>query len=205
MLKIYLVRHGQDTDNEQGLLNGHRDTDLTALGLSQARELAAFIKAQGISFDKVYSSPLKRAYVTATQITEALNLSAPEVLPLLIERDFGVMTGQKKTDIEKLCSPDIIKTETINYFLNVEGAESFPQAIIRAKELLKVIFENHQDGNILLVSHGDFGKMIYAAFYDLPWEDVLRMFHFGNSELLLLSPDTDPTKAQIFKEAQFNN
>ena len=205
MLKIYLVRHGQDTDNEQGLLNGHRDTDLTALGLSQARELAAFIKAQGISFDKVYSSPLKRAYVTATQITEALNLPAPEVLPLLIERDFGVMTGKKKTDIEKLCSPDIIKTETINYFLDVEGAESFPQAIVRAKELLKVIFENHKDGNILLVSHGDFGKMIYAAFYDLPWDDVLRMFHFGNSELLLLSPDTDPTKAQIFKEAQFNN
>jgi Fructose-2,6-bisphosphatase len=205
MLKIYLVRHGQDTDNEAGLLNGHRDTELTELGLAQARELAAFIKQQGILFDKVYSSPLKRAYTTAIQITKALNLPDPEVLPLLIERDFGVMTGQKKSDIEKLCAPDIIKTETINYFLNVEGAESFPQAIIRAKELLKVIFENHKDGNILLVSHGDFGKMIYAAFYYLPWDDVLRMFHFGNSELLLLSPDTDPTKAQIFKETQFNN
>lgn len=205
MLKIYLVRHGQDTDNEQGLLNGHRDTDLTELGLTQARELAAFIKEQGILFDKVYSSPLKRAYITATQITEALNLPAPEVLPLLIERDFGVMTGQKKSDIEKLCSPSILKTETINYFLDVEGAESFPQAVLRAKELLKVIFENHSDGNILLVSHGDFGKMIYAAYYDLPWDDVLKMFHFGNSEILLLSPDTDPEKAQIFKEAQFNN
>jgi len=205
MLKIYLVRHGQDTDNEQGLLNGHRDTELTELGLSQARQLAAFIKEQGIKFDKVYSSPLKRAYVTATQITDALNLPAPEVLPLLIERDFGTMTGQKKSDIEKLCAPAVLKTETITYFLDVPGAESFPQAVIRGKKLLKFIFDKYLDANILLVSHGDFGKMIYAAYYDLPWDDVLQMFHFGNSEILLLAPDTDPAKAQIFKETQFNN
>ena len=58
MLKIYLVRHGQDVDNENGILNGHRDSALTAIGLTQARELAAFIKEHNISFAKVYSSPL---------------------------------------------------------------------------------------------------------------------------------------------------
>lgn len=205
MLKIYLVRHGQDVDNENGILNGHRDSALTAIGLTQARELAAFIKGQGITFDKVYSSPLKRAYETAVEITNTLNLPAPEILPLLIERDFGVMTGQKKTDIEKLSAPKIFRTKTIVYFLEPEGGETFPQTIDRAKKLLQFIFDHHSDGNILLVSHGDFGKMIYAAYYDLPWEDVLNMFHFGNSEIILLAPGTDPAKVQIFKETQFNN
>ena len=205
MLKIYLVRHGQDVDNKNGILNGHRDSDLTDIGVSQARELAAFIKEQNITFAKVYSSPLKRAYETAEEITNTLNLPAPEILPLLIERDFGTMTGQKKTDVEKLCAPAIFRTSTIVYFLEPEGGETFPQTVDRAKKLLQFISNHHQDGNILLVSHGDFGKMVYAAYYNLPWQDVLGMFHFGNSELILLSPDTDPTKAQIFKEAQFNN
>ena len=32
-MKIYIVRHGQDQDNANGLLNGHRDTTLTEIGL----------------------------------------------------------------------------------------------------------------------------------------------------------------------------
>jgi len=205
MLKIYLIRHGQDKDNEAGILNGHRDEPLTETGLAQVRELAAFIKEQKIIFDQVYSSPLKRAYATALEVTRALNLPDPEVLPLLIERDFGVMTGKSKTDIEKLCAPEIFKTKTITYFLTPAGGETFPQTVNRAKKLLQFIFDHHLDGNILLVSHGDFGKMIYAAYYNLPWETVLEMFHFGNSELILLAPDTNPQQTQIFKETQFNN
>lgn len=205
MLNIYLVRHGQNKDNEAGILNGHRDEPLTALGKQQAQDLAGFIKEHGLIFTKVYSSPLIRAYETATEITKTLTLPEPEVLPLLIERDFGEMTGQKIADIESLCAPKIIKTSTVVYFLEVPGAETFPDLILRAKKLLKSITDKHSNGNILLVGHGDFGKMVYAAYYDLPWEDVLRSFHFGNSELLLLAPGTPLEKTRIFKTAQFNS
>jgi len=205
MLNIYLVRHGQDHDNERGLLNGHRDEPLTDLGLKQAKELAFYIKEHGLTFDKVYSSPLKRAYVTALQITEALNLPTPEILPELIERNFGVLTGEKIADITKLCAPAIIKTDTVTYFLEADGAETFPQLIVRAKGLLKFISDKYSDGNILLVGHGDFGKMIYAAYYNLDWKEVLNLFHFGNSELILLSPTTDPLKAMVFDTTQFNS
>jgi hypothetical protein len=47
------------------------------------------------------------------------------------------------------------------------------------------------------VTHGDFGKMLYAAFYNLDWQDVLRQFHFGNSELLLLAPDSPPEASHV--------
>ena len=60
------------------------------------------------------------------------------------------------------------------------------------------------EGTILLVTHGDFGKMLYAAFYQLAWEEVLRGFHFGNSEVLLLAADTAAADAHVFKVRQHN-
>lgn len=205
MLNIYITRHGQDLDNEKGILNGHRDNDLSLLGLNQAKELASLIAEKSLIFDKIYSSPLRRAFQTAKIIAEKLNLSEPEVLPLLIERDFGVMTGKHVSTIEELCCPEIIKTEKVTYFLSPEGAETFPQLLERAREILKIINDKHQDGNILLVAHGDIGKMIYAAYYNLDWRDVLNMFHFGNSELLSLSASHGPEDAHIFHIDQFNN
>jgi broad specificity phosphatase PhoE len=205
MLNIYLARHGQDEDNAKGILNGHRDKPLTDLGLSQAEQLASYVKDYGLSFAKVYSSPLQRAYVTAKKVTQELSLGEPEILSQLIERDFGIMTGRKISEIEPMCAPAILKTELVTYFLEVEGAETFPDLIVRAKELLTFIKDRHQSGDILLAGHGDFGKMIYAAYYNLAWEEVLRSFHFGNSELVLLSESSGPEQAQIFKTSQFNS
>jgi len=205
MTKIYLVRHGQDKDNEIGILNGHRDMPLTDIGLDQANQLSQKIKDSNIKFDKVYSSPLQRAYQTAKTITDFLGLSSPEKMDLLIERDFGIMTGKPTKDIEVLCSPSIIKTDTIMYFLSPQGAETFPQLISRAKKVLEFIKNKHDDQGILLVTHGDFGKMVYAAYYNLDWQQALTTFHFGNSELLLLSEDSAFDNTHIFNIKQYNH
>lgn len=199
MLKIYIARHGQDEDNANGILNGHRDSPLTELGIEQAQNLALHIKKTGIIFSKIYSSPLIRAYSTASVIADTIKTNLPQKLPFLIERDFGTMTGEFVKNIEILCIPNIIKTEKVIYFLNPEGAETFPKLLERARSILIFIKSLHNDGNILLVCHGDVGKMIYAAYYDLDWKDVLTMFHFENSDLLLLSEDTSATKTHIFK------
>jgi probable phosphoglycerate mutase len=211
MLKIYLARHGQDKDNANGILNGHRDEPLTELGLEQARTLAREIKNAGIGFDAVYSSPLRRAYKTAETITEALGMDKPVVEPDLIERNFGIMTGKAIRDIKTLCAPDIIKTPHIAsgsgivYFISVEGAETFPQLIERGERLIEKMEKDYKDGNILFVAHGDIGKMIYAAYYNLDWRTVLMRFHFGNSELLLLSKDSFSEDTHIFKFEQYNH
>ena len=60
MLNIYMARHGQDEDNVLGILNGRRDKSLTKEGIKQAEKLASKISKAGMSFDKIYSSPLKR-------------------------------------------------------------------------------------------------------------------------------------------------
>ncbi len=204
MLTIYLARHGQNEDNVDGILNGHRDRPLTDKGLEQAEVLAAYIQNSGVRFDKIYTSPLLRAYRTAEIIADSLGAEKPEVLPLLIERDFGIMTGKPLGQIEELCSPDIIKTDTVTYFLSPKGAETFPELLDRGKQILSGIQEEHQEGKILLVSHDNIGKMIYCAYYDLGWKDVLTQFHFGNSDVLVLSPSFNASNAYLYQTEQYN-
>lgn len=204
MLRVYLARHGQDEDNARGILNGRRDMPLTETGIIQANEVAQKIKGTEIRFNKIYASPLLRAYQTAEIIANALGMDRPEVLPNLIERDFGILSGQPQNTIAAICSPDIVKTDTITYFLKAKGAETFPQLVERAGLLLEGMRRRHTDGNILLVTHGDFGKMVYAAYYKLDWLKILKMFHFGNSELLELSELSRPEDTHVFKIKQHN-
>ena len=200
--EIFIARHGQNEDNVNGILNGHRDLPLTELGRQQARGLGEGIIEAGLEFDAVYSSPLSRALETAEIVSDMLSLPEPTILPELIERDFGVMSGQKASDIEKLCAPDIVKTETITYFLSSEGAETFDDLVERGQRVLDIVRAKHIGGKVLLVCHGDLGKMIYAAATDMPWREVLTGFHFGNAELIDITSRDDVRKIKL---EQFNH
>jgi broad specificity phosphatase PhoE len=204
MLEIYLARHGQNQDNADGILNGHRDLPLTAKGIAQAHDLAEQIQESELSFSRIFSSPLQRALHTAQIISSSGAGPAPEVVPGLIERDFGIMTGVGQSRIQELCAPDILQTDGITYFLNPEGGETFPDLLVRADGVLRGLDSSIPDGRILVVGHGDFGKMMYAAYYGVPWESVLTQFHFGNSELLLLSPNSRAQDAHVFFIEQHN-
>ncbi len=204
MLRIFLARHGQNLDNARGILNGRRDEPLTDLGIAQARVVADKIRNANLHFEHIYCSPLSRAADTAAVIAETVRGPEPVVWPELTERDFGAMTGQEQSRIAELCAPDIVETGTITYFLRPSGAETFPDLLTRAEMLLDKLRARHKDGDVLLVTHGDFGKMIYAKYYSLDWRDVLMLFHFGNSELLLLSEDSNPDQAHVFEILQHN-
>jgi len=184
MRKIFIVRHGQDTDNAAGLLNGHRDTELTELGKRQALELSEKIKAHRI--DVVYASPLKRAYETARIIADALSIDEVVADHHLIERDFGILTGKRVDEISAYATKTF-QGDKVNYFIEAEGAEDFPALLKRADTILKEISQRHPEQNILIVTHGDLGKMIRAAYHNWTWEDALKTPYFANTGLLELA------------------
>lgn len=200
-VKIFIARHGQNEDNVNGILNGHRDLPLTGLGRRQARDLAEGIREAGLTFGAVYSSPLTRAHETAQIVSQICGFSTPVVLQDLIERDFGVMTGKPVASIEELCAPDIIKTDGIIYFLNPDGAETLPDLIKRGQRILDEVRNLHDSGNVLLVCHGDIGKMVYAVASGRGWESVLTDFHFGNCDLIEVGPNDE---AHVIRVDQHN-
>lgn len=182
---IFIMRHGQDEDNVAGILNGHRDTPLTELGHQQA--ILAAKKMNDIGIDIIYASPLKRAYETARIVANELDVDEVILDNHLIERDFGILTGKPVADIQKY-TDKILKTEVTTYFLEVEGAEDFPTLLERAKKFFSEINERHSNKNILLVCHGDIGRMIRAAYHNIDWKTSLKT-HFDNTEVLELSED----------------
>jgi broad specificity phosphatase PhoE len=185
---IYVVRHGQDEDNAAGLLNGHRDTPLTALGRAQATITAEKLLDHGIT--AVYSSPLKRAHETAAIIAETVGLNEVIVESDLIEREFGVMTGKPIADIPKY-SKNNFQGDKVLYFLDPEGAELFPELLMRAKAVLHKIQTLHPTGNVVLVAHGDIGKMIRAAYHGWTWQRALDTPYLDNTGVLELEPGAD--------------
>lgn len=205
MLNIYLARHGQTLDNLQGILGGRRDEPLTKIGEAQARETAKHLQSLRVTFDAVFTSPLVRAKRTAEIIADELKLGTPQVLDDLTERDAGVMTGEPLSRIPELCGANILKTDIVTYFLSAKGAEAFPQMLTRSRRLLKRIAMRHPNGNVLLVTHGDISKMIYAAYYHIDWKEALAQFHFGNCDLLLLSPDSAGTDSHVFAIPRHNH
>lgn len=161
------------------------DCELTDVGRAQAREIVSNILPLGINV--IYSSPLRRAYETARIIAEESGIGEIITDDRLMERDFGILTGKPIADVEKYTDKIVRLNEKEGYFLEAKGAESFPTLLQRGREMLKIIKEKHPDENLLMVTHGDIGKMIYAAYYNLGWENMLKTPHYKNSEIVELS------------------
>jgi broad specificity phosphatase PhoE len=188
MAKIIIVRHGQDEDNAAGILNGRRDKPLTLKGERQAIEVAVKLQDHGIK--RIFSSPLQRASQTANIIAKRLNLPGFTSLDVLIERDFGILTGKPITDIP-IYSAKNLRGDRVLYFLEVEGAETFPVLLERGASALERVQTECPEENSCIVAHGDIGKMIQAAYHGWTWEEALNTSYFENTGVLTLNPQED--------------
>jgi broad specificity phosphatase PhoE len=183
MGKIFIVRHGQDEDNAQKILNGRRNRSLTDLGKKQVKKIAGELKSYNIQV--IYSSPLKRAVQTAQIIAGESGIKDINIHEELTERDFGILTGKLIADIPKY-SQKILHSNGIQYFLEAKGIESFPNLYKRARQVLQSIQKKHSDENVVIITHGDAGKMIRAAYYGWNWEEGLKQPNFENAQVVEL-------------------
>jgi len=86
-----LIRHGRTRWNAERRLQGRADLPLDEEGRGQALAAAAALRGGG--WNRVVCSPLRRASRTAEIVAEKLGLPAPELEPLLLERDYGAAEG----------------------------------------------------------------------------------------------------------------
>ena len=65
MGKLILIRHGQTDMNKDQLYYGRLDVPINETGKEQAENTRKNLVELEIDYDKIYSSPMKRAYETA--------------------------------------------------------------------------------------------------------------------------------------------
>lgn len=100
MPTLVLVRHGQSQWNLENRFTGWVDVDLTAEGEAQAQRSGDLIKAEGVAFNRAFTSVLTRAIRTADlALARADQLWIPMVKDWrLNERHYGGLTGLNKAE-----------------------------------------------------------------------------------------------------------
>jgi phosphohistidine phosphatase len=70
-MDFFILRHGEAGERSSSLA-GDKKRPLTSSGKLEVSEIAKALKIIGLKFDLIITSPLKRAYDTATIVSEIL-------------------------------------------------------------------------------------------------------------------------------------
>jgi 2,3-bisphosphoglycerate-dependent phosphoglycerate mutase len=92
---LTLLRHGQSEFNRAHRFTGWADVDLTAAGEAEAARAGSILREYGVTFDRCFTSALRRASRTAEILLRAMAL---EHIPIeqswrLNERHYGALQG----------------------------------------------------------------------------------------------------------------
>ena len=96
--KLVLLRHGESQWNLENRFTGWTDVNLTERGIEEAKSSGQILKAEGYTFDLVYTSVLMRAIKTMNLCLAEMNLVD---VPIkynwrLNERHYGALQGLNK-------------------------------------------------------------------------------------------------------------
>lgn len=159
-MSIFVVRHGQTAWSLSGQHTGTTDVPLTAVGEQQARDLAPVFAGRDIA--GVLVSPRQRARRTA----ELAGLRESWVDEDLVEWDYGAYEGRTTAEI----SAEIGRPWSVWHDGVVPGAtpgESVHQVANRARTVLRRAVSLHSAGDVVLVAHGHFLRVLLATWLGL--------------------------------------
>lgn len=157
--KLVLLRHGETAWSKAGNHTGLTDIPLTARGEDLARAAGALVT--GYDFRLILSSPLERARRTA----ELAGLNA-ELDPLLVEWDYGGYEGRTTKEIRQelgynwtAFTHGVIRGET--------PGETVEEVAARASRVLTRVLPALAEGDVALVAHGHYLRILTAVFLRL--------------------------------------
>jgi broad specificity phosphatase PhoE len=170
-MEMILCRHGETAWSLTGQHTGLTDLSLTDSGKLQAAKLREHL--QKFHFDRILSSPLKRAQETAKLAGYSFEIDND-----LREWNYGDYEGITSEEIRKRC-PDW------NIFLDgAPNGESPEEVSNRADHFIKKY--QKEKGTLLLFSHGHFLRALTARWIGLSIKEakgfslsVASMGHLG--------------------------
>jgi probable phosphoglycerate mutase len=164
---IYVLRHGETEWSAGGRHTGVTDVPLTRTGEQQAR-LAGLVlsRLRGTNLPPalVLGSPRTRALRTA----ELAGLEVDEITDELAEWDYGDYEGLTTEEIQQRVPHWTVWSHPIP---NGETAE---QVGNRASKLLDRVTAALSSGDVILVGHGHFSRVLSARWLDMSASEGVR-------------------------------
>ena len=194
--RFLLLRHGQTELSVHRRYSGRGNPPLTDVGRGQAAAAAAYVAARG-GISTVVSSPLRRAYDTASAAASALGLDVT-VDDELIETDFGAWEGLTFQEAAER-DPELHRQWLSDTGVAPPGGESFDAVAARVQRARDRIVASCGAGTVLLVSHVtpiktmlrlalDAGPgILYRLHLDLASLSIAEFFGDGGSAVRLVN------------------
>ena len=170
MHSVYLIRHGKSSlDGEEA------DRGLHAEGIRHAEQIADRVAAQSPPVAAIYSSPYRRAILTAEPLSKRLDLE------IAVEDDLHekvMSTGP----VDDLAAARRRMWEDFDYKL--AGGESNTEAQARALGALERVRQAHSEDAVAVATHGTLIALIlnafdptfgYEAWRAMPMPDIFRL------------------------------
>lgn len=155
-MEIHLIRHGETNWNKERRVQGQSESQLTELGIQQAKELG--LRIQHLEFDKIYCSSSLRTRQTAEH---AFPESTTEInyLDELREIFLGPWEGHLYEDLAQKDPESHRHFWEQPHLFQVKGAESFFELQQRAIDAVTEIEATHRTNStsskkVAIVSHG---------------------------------------------------
>jgi len=169
-MTVALVRHGRTAWNHARRMQGRSDIALDAHGRAQA--IAAADLLVRARWDRIVSSPLRRAAETAELIARRVEDADLLFDDQLVERDYGSAEG-------------LPVSETLERWPDADypGAEPVTAVAARARDALARI--ERQPGNSVVVAHGTLLRVGVEALTGSTCPRIL------NGQVILVERDAD--------------
>ena len=170
--RLVLFRHGETEWSRDRKHTGRTDIDLLDEGREQARRAANTLAHLGLNDPIVFSSPRRRALLTA----ELAGLAIDEVSPLLAEWDYGDYEGLTTDQIRTTAPGWLVWTH------GCPGGESVDEASARADRAVALALEHMSDRDVVFVSHGHFSRSVITRWVEQPLSEGVR-YGFGTASV----------------------
>jgi len=191
---LVLVRHGQSEWNLKNLFTGWKDVELTDTGMNEARAAGKKLKARNLTFDRAFTSDLKRAQRTLSLILEEMGQGGIPVTRNLAlnERDYGDLVGMNKDDARKKWGEEQVLQWRRSYDIPPPGGESLKDTVARAlpyyvQEILPAVLRGERT---IVAAHGNSLRALVMVLERLTPEGILkRELATGVPIVYRLNPD----------------
>lgn len=183
-MRAILVRHGESEGNQQVIIQGRLDSQLTARGLRQSFALAAALA--DLTVAHIYTSPALRAQGTANVLASKLG-SRISVDERLQERDFGSLQGRSFTDVQREFSEHYDMLFSGDPQAMAPHGESTENVSNRLFSCLNDLRKSHQNDTVVVVSHGHALEIVIWQLTGGLMSDDLRKYGHQNCSYSIMN------------------
>lgn len=175
-MKLYLIRHGQTVDHENGLKQ-NSESLLSEEGRKQAKRVASLLAEKEI--DLVLASKMARARETAEVLAKELDKPLEFVDGIQEKRYSKELEGiSRESELYKQYLEEVRNNWENMDWRFWETDETLREVGVRATAFKDLLLANYKDKNVAVVSHGIFLRCFIPVCLlpELNDEDFMNLF-----------------------------